>query len=89
MYCYSYVCSTLCILFHSVVLCIVCVYLCTVLLPPGVNPIAVNKIYHSYHIDYATPAATSIKALAKYCAGTPQLMTTAFCPQVFKTKWPL
>ena len=27
----------------SVVLCIVCVYMCTVLLPPGVNPTAVNK----------------------------------------------
>ena len=26
-----------------VVLCIVCVYMCTVLLPPGDNPIAVNK----------------------------------------------
>jgi len=25
--------------------------MCTVLLPPGVNPIAVNK-YISYHIDY-------------------------------------
>jgi hypothetical protein len=27
-----------------VVLCIVCVYTCTVLLPPGVNPIAVEYI---------------------------------------------
>jgi hypothetical protein len=26
-----------------VVQCIVCVYMCTVLLPPGDNPIAVNK----------------------------------------------
>jgi len=26
-----------------VVLCMVCVYMCTVLLTPGVNPIAVNK----------------------------------------------
>jgi hypothetical protein len=43
MYTYRYVCSVLCILFHYVVLCIVCVYMCTVLLPPGVNPIAVNK----------------------------------------------
>jgi len=33
------------------VLCIACVYMCTELLPPGGNPIAV-KIYHiiSYHI---------------------------------------
>ena len=52
MYAYCYVCSVLGILFHCVVLCIVCVCMCTVLLPPGVNPIAVNKIYHiiSYHI---------------------------------------
>jgi hypothetical protein len=43
MYSYCYVCSALCILFHFVVLYIVCVSLCTVLLPPGVNPIAVYK----------------------------------------------
>ena len=43
MYSYCYVCSVLCILLHCVVLCIVCVQMCTVLLPPGVNPIAVNK----------------------------------------------
>ena len=42
-YSYCYVCSILCILFHCVALCIVCVSVCTVLLPPGVNPIAVNK----------------------------------------------
>jgi hypothetical protein len=29
-----------------VVVCTVCVYMCTVLLPPGGYPIAVNKIYH-------------------------------------------
>ena len=46
MYSYCYVCSVLGILFHCVVPCIVCVYTCTVLQPPGVNPIAVNKIYH-------------------------------------------
>ena len=34
------------------VLCIVCVYMCTVLLPPGDNPIAVNK----YIISVACPA---------------------------------
>jgi len=34
-----------------VVLCIVCVYMCTVLLPLGGYPIAVNKyIISSYHI---------------------------------------
>ena len=48
--CYVYVllfllCSVLCILFHYVVLCTVCVSMCSVLLPPGVNPIAVNKIF--------------------------------------------
>ena len=48
MYAYCYVCSVLYIPFHCVVLCIVCVYMCTVLLPPGVNPIAVNK----YNISY-------------------------------------
>ena len=51
MYSYYYVCSVLCILFRCVVLlyCL-CVnvhctvlYMCTVLLPPGVNQIAVNK----------------------------------------------
>jgi len=46
MYSYCYVCSVLYILFHCVVLCIVCVSMCTVLLPPGVKPIAVNKRYH-------------------------------------------
>ena len=43
MYSYCYVCSVLGILFHCVVLCTVCVETCNVLLPPGVNPIAVNK----------------------------------------------
>jgi len=33
-----------------VVLCIVCVYMCTVLLPPGGYPIAVNK--YSMPYDY-------------------------------------
>jgi hypothetical protein len=45
-YSYCYVCSVLGILFYCVVLCIVCVDMCTVQLPPGVNAIAVNKIYH-------------------------------------------
>jgi hypothetical protein len=43
IYSYCYMCSVLYILFHCVVLCFVCVQMCTVLLPPGVNPIAVNK----------------------------------------------
>jgi hypothetical protein len=34
---------TLGIVFHYVVLCIVCVWMCTVLLPPSGNPIAVNE----------------------------------------------
>ena len=36
----------LCILFHCLVLCIVCVLMCIVLLSPGVKPTAVNKIHH-------------------------------------------
>ena len=47
MYSYCYVSSVLGILFHCVVLCIICVYMCTV--PPGVNPVAVNKYILSYH----------------------------------------
>ena len=43
MYFYCYVCSV-----YSVLLCcsMYCLCACTVLLPPGVNQIAVNKIYH-------------------------------------------
>jgi len=33
---------------NCVVLCTVCVWMCTVLLPPGVNPIAVNKYIYIY-----------------------------------------
>jgi hypothetical protein len=44
-YSYCYVCSVLCILFHCVVLCTVCVSMFTVPLPLSVNPIAVDKIY--------------------------------------------
>jgi hypothetical protein len=47
-YFYCYVCCVLCILFHCDVLWIVCVKMCTVLLPPGVNPGAVNEIPISY-----------------------------------------
>ena len=38
--------------FHCIVLCIVCAWKCAVLLPPGVNPVAVNKYIISYHISY-------------------------------------
>jgi hypothetical protein len=51
MYSYCYVCSILCILFHCFVLYMVCMSMCTVLLPPGVNPITVNKYIKSYHIN--------------------------------------
>jgi hypothetical protein len=40
--------SVLSIAFHCVVVCTVCVSMCTVLLPPGVNPIAVNKYILSH-----------------------------------------
>ena len=53
MYSFCYVCSVLCILFRYVVLCIVCVQMCTVLLPPGVNPIAVNKYINQYQSLYS------------------------------------
>jgi hypothetical protein len=43
MYSYCYVCFILDVLFHFVVPYTVCVQMCTALLPPGVNPIAVNK----------------------------------------------
>jgi len=49
MYSYCYVCSVLDNLFHFVVKCIVCVWMCTVLLPPDVNPIAVNKYIKSFN----------------------------------------
>jgi hypothetical protein len=45
---YCYVRSVLGIVFHCVVLCIVFLYKCTVLMPPGVNPIAVNEYVISY-----------------------------------------
>jgi len=53
-YCYVYsycsLCSVLYILFHCVILCIVCESMCTVLLLPSVNPIAINK-YMSISIE--------------------------------------
>ena len=47
-YSYYYVCSVLGILLLYGVLCIVSVYMRTVLLPPGGNPIAINKYIVSY-----------------------------------------
>ena len=52
IYYHCYVRSVLGILPHCVVLCIVCVYMCTVLLPPAVNPFAVNKYIISYTNRY-------------------------------------
>jgi hypothetical protein len=43
VYYVCYISSVLCILFHCVFLCIVVVQMCTVVLPPGVKSIAVNK----------------------------------------------
>jgi len=56
VYSYCYVCFVLCILFLCIVICIFCVSMCTVLLPPGVNPVAVNKyitINQSSKMDWA------------------------------------
>ena len=52
MYFQCYVRTFLCNMIHCAFLYIVCVQICTVLLPPCVNPNAINKIYHfkSYHI---------------------------------------
>jgi len=50
MYFYCYVC---CIVFHCVVLCSVVVCVCVnvyLKLPPGLNPIPVNKIYQITHV---------------------------------------
>jgi len=52
-------CIRIVIMFRSVysvsrvVLLIACVYMCTVLLSPGVNPIAVNKYITSLHVQKA------------------------------------
>ena len=74
MYSYCYVCSALCILFHCIVLCIVCMQMYNVLLPPGVNPVAVNKIYRiiSYHTityiisHHTVPYHISYHAISSY-----------------------
>jgi hypothetical protein len=41
------------LIFNCVVLCVVCVYICTVLLPPVVNPVGVNKyLSNTININY-------------------------------------
>ena len=47
--------SLCCSVVICVVPCIVCVSMCMVLLPPGVNPIAVYKYIISYHISDHNP----------------------------------
>jgi len=56
-YSYCYVFSILDIPFQCVVLCTVCASMCSVLLPPGVNPIAVNKYIVSYQWTKNFPRA--------------------------------
>ena len=56
-------CVVLCIVcVDCVVLCIVCVQMSTVLLPPSVNPIAVNK-YTEYSLWQTLPAEIQISVL--------------------------
>ena len=63
MYSYCYVCSALGIVFRCVVLCTVCVKMCTVLLPPSVNPIAVIIYIISNHSAILwRPATASLMA---------------------------
>jgi hypothetical protein len=61
-------CSMYCL--FCVVLCIVCVQMCIVLLPPGGNPIAVNKYIISYHL-YTVHGRHNIRLVltAKPCTG--------------------
>ena len=51
MFTYSdcYICFVLGFLFHCVVMCIVCMKICTVLLSHGDNSIGVNKYIVSHH----------------------------------------
>jgi len=76
VYSYCYVCSVQGILFYCVVLCIVCVYTSTVLLPPGVKPTAVNKyIVMSFHMSSSMKYRPS-------AARSPRT-----CSQVIKRVW--
>jgi hypothetical protein len=52
--CVKILCCSMYFLF-CVVLCIVCVYMCIVHLPPGGNPLAVNKYIISYSIKTDAP----------------------------------
>ena len=54
MICSLYFVSLCCILFHGDILCIVCVQMCTIQLPLGFNPIAVNGYIYTecYNIIY-------------------------------------
>jgi hypothetical protein len=65
--------------FHCVVLCIVCVQMCTVLLPPGVNPIAVNK----YIISYQNVNGTNVTEWAWHI----EILSNdwIFCWQIFRS----
>jgi hypothetical protein len=51
MYPFFYFCSVLCVLFHCVVVWIVFLQMCNILLPPGVNTVAVNKYVVSYIVS--------------------------------------
>jgi len=62
MYSYCYVCSALGIVFRCVVLCTVCMKMCTVLLPPSVNPIAVIYIISNHSAILWRPATASLMA---------------------------
>jgi hypothetical protein len=67
-YCYCYVCSFPCILFHCIILCIVCVYCSTA---TGCQPTAVNKYIISYHIIYYITSHHIIYHIISYHIITP------------------
>jgi len=50
-----------------VVLCFVCVYMCTVLLPPGGYPIAVNKYIIIFWVCICSLMCSTCNAHAPYC----------------------
>ena len=66
-------CSMYCL--FCVILCIVCVKMCTVLLPPGDNPIAVNK----YIISYNTRKTKYIFMSREWHVGQNQNVKMAKC----------
>jgi len=63
--------------------------MCTVLLPPGVNPIAVNKYIYEFH-DYQTWyefRITSSADVSRFYTGTSRLNTAlTFCTLAFTSK---